>query len=286
MKQSNKYLFKGEPKNGKSIAAASFPKPYIFDLDKRIRSIAAFYPDKDFDYGWFNNFISVDKQLDLFLLRCEYRTLIFDSVTSFAEILINTMINDRPKNPRTTRGGVRMTEIEDFGGEQRGFNAAFDKLFMIQEKYDVNIIVTAHVIEVEKSIKPGVTIKSRSLLTAGKKVAAFLPVHFDEAYHFQVDVPLDGGNPIFECLTKHVGDDWASTTYNIPNKIDFTNKSFYDELQRLRKETNERLSNSTSNDEIGVGDQKTGGQGIEFSDSSDREKQEIGDDSVNDSKTF
>lgn len=234
-KLSNVYLFKGEPKNGKSIAAASFPEIYIFDLDRRIRSIVAYYKDRDFEYDHFNDFIQVDNRLDSLLRSCPYKSILFDGFTTFADLVINSMIGSRPPNAKTTRAGVRMTEIEDFGGEQRAFDIAIDKLFKLHYKWGIDVIMTAHVIEVEKALRPGVTIKSRSLLTAGKKVAAFLPVRFDEAYHFQVNEPIEtGGIPKFEVLTRHTGDDWASTTYDIPPVIDITNKSFYDELISLR----------------------------------------------------
>lgn len=245
-RKSNKYLFKGEPKSRKSCSAASFPNSYIIDLDKRIRSIAAFHRNHDFDYDWFDSFTPLDEKLDMLLRRCDYDTIVFDGCTTFAEMIINTMIKSRPLNPKTTRAGVRMTEIEDFGGEQRAFDIVFDKLFAIHQKFDVNIIVTAHVIEVEKAIRPGYTIKTRSLLTAGKKVAAFLPVRFDEVYHFQVNVPLEeGGFPRSEAFTQHSGDDWACTTYNIPPVLDFTNKSFYDVLMKAREEANNDEGTST-----------------------------------------
>lgn len=236
-RRGNKFLFKGEPKNCKSCAAASFPNPYFFDIDERIRSVAAFWKDRNFEYDQFDSFEGVDKKLDLLLMKCPYDTIVFDGITSFAELAINTMIKTRPSGQKKIiRGSIEMTQIEDFGGEQRAFNIAFEKLFMIQKKFDVNLIVTAHVIETEKAIRPGVTIKTRTLLTAGKKVAAFLPVHFDEVYHFQINVPLEvEGMPRSVAFTKHSGDDWACTTYNIPPVLDFTNVSFYDVLMEARK---------------------------------------------------
>lgn len=234
-KLSNVYLFKGEPKVGKSLAGASFPDQYIFDNDKRIRSIVSYYPDREYEYDQFDSFIDIDNKLDSLLRSCPYKSVMFDGFTTFADIIINNMIYSRPVNPKTTRAGVRMTEIEDFGGEQRAFDIVISKLFKLHFKWDIDVIMTAHVIEVEKALRPGVTIKSRSLLTAGKKVAASLPVRFNEAYHFQINEPIEiGGIPKFEVITHHTGDDWAATTYRIPSVIDITNKRFYDELISLR----------------------------------------------------
>lgn len=237
LKRSNFYLFKGDPGASKSISGTSFPECYIFDLDKRIRSVASFWKNRNYDYDQFDSFESIQTKLEKLLSSCPYQSILYDGLTSTAEILIRDMIDARPVNPKTTRAGVRMTEIEDFGGEQRGLDYIINQLIKIRTKHDVDVIVTAHVIEIEKQLRNGATIKVRSLLTAGKKVAAFLPIHFDERYHFQVNEPVEiGGISRYEVITRHTGEDWASTTYNIPPRIDITNKSFYQELQRLREE--------------------------------------------------
>lgn len=287
-KRSNKYLFKGEPKNCKSCAAASFPKPYIIDLDKRIRSVAAYWDGIDFEYDWFDDFTSLDKKLDSLMIHCEFETIVFDGITSFAEMIINTMIKTRPAGQKKIiRGGIEMTQIEDFGGEQRAFNVIFEKLFLIQQKLDVNVIVTAHVIEVEKAIRPGVTIKTRTLLTAGKKVAAFLPVHFDEVYHFQIDVPIEeGGIPRAVAFTKHSGDDWACTTYNVPAILDFTNQSFYEVLQDAKKEGQNAKSNDNRRTENDTTNETTGIEGLESSDKIIREERKISESIGDHTKIF
>ena len=76
-------------------------------------------------------------------------------VLRFAEKAIQDMIKSRPMNPKTTKAGFSMAEIEDFGGEQRAFDEIFDLLFAIHKKWDANVIITAHVIEIKRSTRPG-----------------------------------------------------------------------------------------------------------------------------------
>ena len=74
-------------------------------------------------------------------------------------------------------------------------------------------------------------------MTGGKKIAAYLPTAFDEAYHFFVESDaFSGGTPKFKVATTHTGEDWAGTVLPLPPIIEWTNENFFNLLQKYIKE--------------------------------------------------
>lgn len=96
-----------------------------------------------------------------------------------------------------------------------------------------HVLVSAHIVESESEpdLKTKIVTRTRTIVTAGKKVAAHIPTEFDEAYHFAHEQPDMGDvKPKHVVLTSNFGEDFAKTAYNFPRKMDFTDKSFYDIL--------------------------------------------------------
>ena len=226
-------LFKGDPGTGKSIAAASFPKPYFFALDGNIKAPIAYWRPrgKEFEYDFYSTFLSINKKLEEFNAYCPYETIVIDGITSLADIIINDMIRTRdPGAKKVMRAGIESAQIEDYGGEARGLQVILDNLKAVSINRGIHAIVTAHVIQVESTdLVKKTTSVSRQLLTAGNKVAVKLPKDFDEAYHFDVQGNMDiTQDPIYTVVTKNTGYDWAKTALPLPTRIKFTNGSLYD----------------------------------------------------------
>lgn len=240
-------LFKGEPGTGKSAAASSFPDPYFLDLDMRIKSVKNYWRNvmkqpREFEYDHFINFNQIHTRLEQLKQLCQFGTIVLDGITSAGDIILNTMVETRDsKAKKIIRGGIELLQIEDYGGESRGLQILLDDLLAIWVKWNVHIVVVAHVLTTsEKDIKNKVTTESRTLLTAGKKVAAKLPGKFDECWHFDVLSAIEvTGAPSHRIMTKHAGDDWAKTALPIPMFIDFTKKSLYDEVMKHVQAANE-----------------------------------------------
>lgn len=232
-------LYKGDPKTGKSIAAHSFPDTYTFSFDRRMQSVKSFYRGRDFEYDYFNNLIEVNQKLDAFKAMqpgtFPYKTVIFDGITRFSDLAIECMIDHRNPSPnsKTVRAGIPMAEIEDYGGESRALTMALNGLLAINIIHKVHVIVIAHVIAVEQVnvLTKSVTV-TRSLLTAGKKIAAKLPVDFNEVYHFYVTSDVLTETSVFRAATKSNSLDWAATCMPLPKSIIWTNKNFFEELQK------------------------------------------------------
>jgi hypothetical protein len=228
-------LFKGDPGVGKSIAAASFPKPFIFDNDRRIKSVVNYWRPrgKEVDYMHAKDFIQIQQKLESFLCNCPYETIVYDGFTTGADMILRTMQTTRETGAKKImRGGIELLQIEDYGGESQGLKWIIETLKDISWRQNVHVICTAHVLETSSTnLKTQQSTISRSLMTAGKKIAAALPVHFDEAYHFDVQSGFDPTDmPKYTILTHHVGQDWAKTALPLPMRIDFTNGSLYDKI--------------------------------------------------------
>lgn len=223
-------LMKGEPKTGKSVAAHSFPNTYTFAIDYRMESVKHFYPDRDFEYDHFDNLIQVNKRIEDLKLNCPWDTLIFDGITSYSNLAISCMIDHRAPSPgsKTVRAGIPVAEVEDYGGEARALTMMLDGLRAISIKHKKHVIVIAHVLNVENyNLKTNTTSVSRTLLTAGKKIAAAFPKDFNEVYHFDVQTNLETGEPEYIVYTKHQGVDFAGTALPLSTRINWTNKNFY-----------------------------------------------------------
>lgn len=231
-------LFKGEPKTGKSIAAHSFPDTYTFLFDIGRMPSVINYHKKNFKYNTFNNLVEVNKQCMEFRKHCPYKTLIVDSLTRFVMLAERCMIEYRmpsqKSDSKTVRAGIPMTEIEDYGGMYRAQVMLTDSLLAIHLEQKVNVIFIAHVIEVTtENLKTKQVIPHRSLVAAGKKAAAVLPVDFNEVYHFYVESSTDPTNhkPRFVAWTVSNGLDWAASALGLPEQLIWTNEDFCKKVQ-------------------------------------------------------
>ena len=244
-------LFKGDPKTGKDIAAHSFALAgplYSMDLDARMESVKYFYtkvlprPDiiANIEYDRFTDFFEIHRKLEELKVSCPYKTIILSSLTSLGRKAMNTMLNtrDAATAQKKNRGGIILHVVEDFGGEANAIMMTLDALMVISLKFNVNVIMTSHIIDPG----PGAYRPTRTLLTGGKKIAAEIPVSFNEAYHFYVKT--SGGMEMssdddlsrrYEVHTRSIGTDWASTALALPDRIDFTDKLLYEEIMKHMK---------------------------------------------------
>jgi len=242
-------LAKGEPGSWKTVGIASWAKAgpmYIFDLDHNLNSLVKMYwnhPEvlDNLFSDQFDGYYDSEKKLEEIhdetrdnLKRgispaCRYKSLLFDGLTILGRSLINKAIearietaDDKELSKAVTSAEVYVAHMEDYRGESQGINNILSLLrSTVFEKADVNIFLTAHVVEVEtRNQKNEITHVSRTVLTGGKKIAAEIPAYFTEIWHF--DVAGSAGKPRYEIITTHGGDDFAKTAMFLPNKIEWT----------------------------------------------------------------
>lgn len=147
-----KMLLIGEPKTGKSLTAASFPKPVVFDFEDGWQAHSARYPDVAYGVYMDRNpavptaFMQFKKDFDDVLRGTEYETIVLDTLGSLQTIIKNrslAMKRYRGKNGDDGLGdGIKQLTMEDW-------NYVAEMTKHIVERAcasDKNVIVTSHVI--------------------------------------------------------------------------------------------------------------------------------------------
>ena len=172
--------------------------------------------------------------------------MIIDSITTLARSIHTLIFEARSKGAQVKKDkeriylnaakipgrfeGIPVLEIDDYKTESTGIIQILDAGRVLwNDGKGCNVIFIAHVIEVENKDLKGKITRTRSIMTGGRKIAAEIPVYFNEAYHFFTG--LSGGYTI---ITKNDGEDWAKTSLPLPKEIDFTNQDFYSLINSYR----------------------------------------------------
>jgi hypothetical protein len=126
--------------------------------------------------------------------------------------------------------GIAVNEIEDYNAE----SAALQELIALTKDictfHNVNIILIAHVVQAEyRNTANNTTHISRTIVTAGKKVAPKIPAYCGEVYHFNIKGGMEvGAGGSYTLLTEHTGDDFARSALGLPREIAFGEKPLYE----------------------------------------------------------
>jgi hypothetical protein len=252
-------LFKGDSGSGKSCAALSFPNAYVFDHDRKMPNIALKHADilglddtHKIDWDVFDDVFQLQDKLDRLWNDCPYETIISDSITHLVINVFNSVGKQRNESPVQFIRNMKPPSARDQDPNKMSidyYNAETNfierywinmlKTWWARPGNPKNVIVTAHVMTVESSpdLKSKEITRTRGIVTAGKKVGAYIPTEFDDIYHFGYSSGMAIGSSnerlvFFDAL----GEDSAKCSVQLPtNKMNFTNKSFYKEFMRLRK---------------------------------------------------
>lgn len=252
-------IFKGESGEGKSVGALSFPNSYVFDFDRKMPSISKkHFPDKEVFFDTFEDIFQVDAQLEELFDYCPYETIIVDSITGLVNIVIDSVGKVKKESvpdllKKQTKGGtIEMMGIDYYSAEDRFCTYFIDRLKTLwaREGNPKHVLVTAHVVTVDSSpdLKTKLVTRTRSIVSKGKKFAAWLPTGFDNVYIFGRQLPDLGeiDDKVKRiCKTEAFGEDSAKCSYPFPDIIDYTNKSLYEEF--LKHSNLGGKSDSTSN---------------------------------------
>ena len=234
-------MFKGEPGLRKSTQALSYPTPqYWFSWDRKMSSLLlpmrAFNVDPHLvEYDDYDDWTKARTRLEQLQVSCKYKTIILDSVTSMADSALSQTMKTKKGAVRAsgaaagkTVGGIAVNEIEDFMAESSALMELISLTKDISSYHHVNIILIAHVIQAEYKTSGGVTHMSRTIVTAGKRVAPKIPAYCQEVYHFNVRPGFrEGAGGSYSLLTQHTGDDFARTSLPLPAEIVFNDDPIY-----------------------------------------------------------
>lgn len=229
-------LFKGVAGTRKSTAALSYPKPqYWFSYDRKMKALhipmSKWKIDpKQIHYDDYTDWNSAVPKFNSFLTSCPYKTIVVDSFTSLADSMLRQVRNLKSGKTRASGqsagrevGGIPVSELEDFNAEASGLTELIAQLKEIHQLKQVDIILIAHVISLDGQLNNG-----RSIVTAGKKIAAKIPAYCDETYQFDTETPMIKGEQGDYIVRTSAGEDYARTTLPLPNIIKMNDDPLYD----------------------------------------------------------
>ena len=235
-------MMKGEPGTRKSTQALSFPGPqYWFSWDRKMNGI--YLPMRKWgidpttiQYDDYEDWNKARAKLEQLQTTCPYKTLVFDSLTSMADMTLRQTVKMKYGQKRASGAqagkliaGIAVNEIEDYNAE----SAALQELVALTKDicayHKVNIILIAHVVQAEyRNTATNTTHISRTIVTAGKKVAPKIPAYCGEVYHFNIKKGfVEGAGGEYALLTEHTGDDFARTALGLEKEIVFADKPLY-----------------------------------------------------------
>jgi hypothetical protein len=237
-------IFKGDSGTGKSVAALSFPNAYVFDFDRKMPDIAnKHFRGKEVFYDTFEDIFKIDEQVVTLVNYCPYETIIIDSITGLVNICVDSVGEVKGESvpdilKRTSKKGtIEMMGIDYYSAEDRFCTYFIDKMKTLWARpgNPRHVIVIAHVVTVESApdLKTKVVTKTRSIVSKGRKFAAWLPTGFDNAYIFGQQLPDLGeiDQSVKRIIkTEAYGEDSAKCSFNFPGTIDFTNGNLYEIL--------------------------------------------------------
>lgn len=249
----SKYLafFVGPNGCGKSIAIASWMKKgsvYTFDYDGRMNSVANWYLQRGLkrgqliydSYGPKNLFQALEK-LDSFIEYCPHAAISIDSFTAVTVSAVMGSLGQRTKssNQASSKGGLTIPDWDEWNGEATYVTMMLDLCKTLASK-GVAVFWTGHPVTRMKIVGKNYSTQTK-YAAFGMKSDSLIPIYFNEIYHFAVDFDPISGEKKRICITSPDGEVNAKTAMNLPDKIDWTNKNFYEIFEVLAKESQEKL---------------------------------------------
>lgn len=195
-------LSKGNQGTGKTILSCSpsLRPTYVFNCEGRFDSVLTYYKGnlKDLEYDDFpigSGYSPLDKRMDELVARCEYKTIVMSSLTSFIYVILNHLIRSKAGQKRASGapaglriGGIPVNELEDYNAEDSAIINDLISFFQQLKSQGVNCILEAHITPYELSWFEGgqkVTKTIQQILTKGKKAPASVPSFFNEIWLFE-----------------------------------------------------------------------------------------------------
>src|SRR5262245_51927938 len=185
------YMFKGEPGVRKSTAALSFPTPqFWFSWDCKMASMALPMKKWGIDpklisFEDYDDWTAPRKKLEQFKVTCPYKTLVFDSLTSMCDMTLRQTVKLKQGVGGKVIAGIPVNTIEDYNAESSALQELISLSKDVRTYHKINIILIAHVVQAEyRNTVNNTTHVSRTIVTAGKKVAPKIPGYCHEVYHF------------------------------------------------------------------------------------------------------
>lgn len=258
-------LFIGVQGSGKTIASASFPKPMmVYDFDGRMTPVKRFYPNEQgIQYKVVSAYKGpggkrrdvIDYQefaLEFALLndRCDYATVVIDSITSLTATVIRYQLNRKTSPGKKLAGFIEVPTWDEFNGEAQ----EVVDLIELSKILPCHVIFTAHPVDKTEITKDSQgkeqAIRKQSITAFGNKTPSFVPNYFDEIYNFS-KVGTGGATPRYVVTTTAGEDTLCKTALPVPPSFEITNTPMFKALKGFLAEHQIALAESKAKlDEI------------------------------------
>ena len=192
-----KVMIWGDAKSGKTTFASTFPRPFFFDMDMGLLTLAS----KDVEYesydGSSKGYEKFRKDLPLVAKRDDIDTLVIDSLSTLHPLMMDSIQKLQgtwPGIPQIKEYGVQVVQMRRF-------------LFELV-RYNKHVVLIGHEQIFQDELTKEVFILP---LIVGKKMPKQLGLWFDEFYHMEVVHTKDSSD--YKIRTK------ASRKYNCGTRI-------------------------------------------------------------------
>jgi len=242
-------MFVGPNGSGKSIAYSSWIKKgsvYIFDFDGRMASVANWYKQRGLKQGQLtydtfgpDNLYEAFVKLDKFLDRCDHALIAVDSFTSFTVSAVMYSLRNRDKKggvdaAKLSKGNMVIPDWDEWNAEAVAVTRFLDICKSLAAK-KCAIVWTAHPVQSTKIVGKTYSVQTK-YAAYGHKSESLVPIYFNEIYNFVTEWNPQTDKVERLCLTQPMAGVNAKTALNIPEKIEWTDKDFYQTFIQLVQE--------------------------------------------------
>lgn len=245
-------LFVGTQGSGKTVAAASFPGPIMFyDFDGRMTPVKRFFPERrDIEYKVVSaydappgrhdviNFREFAEEYERLQQRCDYATVVIDSITSYTATIVKYQLNKKGSGRgKKLAGFIDVPTWDEFNGETQ----AVVETIEIAKILPCHVIFTGHPVdktEITKVRGEEVVTRKQSITAFGNKTPSFVPNYFDEIYNFIKEDQGIGQDPRRWVVTQAGEEVLCKTALPIPTRFEITNQPMFKVLNGFLEQHN------------------------------------------------
>jgi len=250
-------LFVGPNGCGKTVGAASFPGPIMFyAFDDRMAPVKRFFPNRrDIQYKVVGSYPSPGRkdyidfkefcdEFEEYQNRCDFSTMVIDSLTSYTATVIRYQLNKKGKGKgKKLANFIEVPTWDEFNGEVQAVLETIE----LAKVLPCHVIFTAHPIDKteitgERGADGNPLVKKVQSITAfGNKTPSFVPAYFDEIYNFSKE--FNGiGMPPKRWVTTLAGEDTlCKSALPLPGRFEITNLPMFKQIQGFLAEHNLKL---------------------------------------------
>ncbi len=188
-----RFCIYGPAGSGKTYSIQTFPKPYVFDADGGILTIAG----ADVDYDIYDDpnpdkkaeaWRDIIKKTYAFIKECPYETIVYDSITTISELMMNEVqrVNGTlGQQPNIREWGILIDMFIDF--------------LRVLKNIPANVVCLGHDQLIQDETTSEIFVVP---LVPGKKLPRRMLAYFDEVYYTEVSLDRKTKQTLYQIQTQ------------------------------------------------------------------------------------